>query len=529
MSPRCWKSLREETRRIPTILYKVHHNTVQSHIMVTRPQLLLLSVTLLELSCHGLSLTNLSPARHHGAVSTTTTTLGVALSSSESVGPTTIDNSDESTLLSHSPLSLTFDELTESLGARAGRARAVWDCYSMGMDPVLFYDPSIPESELDRSVWEHLEDSKGDGHDGDNDDDESHKKWTRDELKNLIVPKRRNQGLGVPALQALSALFGGGDDSVQSEDPKEISKGLSIEESIATISHISRAKDGTTKLLVELRQDGLEVETVIIPWHETGRSTLCVSSQVGCRQGCSFCATGRMGRLRNLSADEIVAQVFLSRKVCRTLNILPVDGVVFMGMGDAADNVDNVLRASEVLTGSDQFKMAQRKVSISTVGPDPESFAKLGSAPAVLAWSVHSSRDDLRKKLVPTTKYPMIELRNAYLQALLERPMKLRTTMLELALISKVNDHVEDADHLANFVLEMYDQVPGIKVMVNLIPFNDIGHAVYKKPPMERVWAFQERLTSKGLKCFIRTTRGDDESAACGQLATKKRKKQPTP
>ena len=303
---------------------------------------------------------------------------------------------------------------------------------------------------------------------------------------------------------------------------------LGIEESVATISHISKAKDGTTKLLVELREDGLEVETVIIPWHETGRSTLCVSSQVGCRQGCSFCATGRMGRLRNLSADEILAQVFLSRKVCRTLDIYPVDGVVFMGMGDAADNVSNVMRASNVLTDGDQFKMAQRKVSISTVGPDPQSFRELGKAPAVLAWSVHATEDTLRKRLVPTTKYPMTELRDAYLEALLERPIKLRTTMLEIALIEEVNDGVDDAEHLAAFVLNMYEKVPGIKVMVNLIPFNDIGHPVYRKPSVERVWAFQKRLTSKGLKCFIRTTRGDDESAACGQLATKKKKEQAT-
>jgi 23S rRNA (adenine2503-C2)-methyltransferase len=109
-----------------------------------------------------------------------------------------------------------------------------------------------------------------------------------------------------------------------------------IEESIATISQISRASDGTTKLLIKLLQDDLEVETVIIPWHETGRSTLCISSQVGCAQACRFCATGKMGRLRNLSSSEICAQVFLARKVCRVLELFPVDGVVFMGMGEPA-------------------------------------------------------------------------------------------------------------------------------------------------------------------------------------------------
>jgi 23S rRNA (adenine2503-C2)-methyltransferase len=182
-----------------------------------------------------------------------------------------------------------------------------------------------------------------------------------------------------------------------------------------------------------------------------------------------------------------------------------------------------VVQAAKVLTNQEQFGMAQRKVTISTVGPSPEAFEALGEAPTVLAWSVHASSDELRKDLVPTTKYSMAELRRGYLNALLKRPVKLRTTMLGIALIDGINDSVADAEHLADFVQGMVDEVPGMKPMINLIPFNDIGFAKYRKPTVEQVWAYQERLTARGFKCFIRTTRGDDESAACGQLATKKK------
>jgi 23S rRNA (adenine2503-C2)-methyltransferase len=191
------------------------------------------------------------------------------------------------------------------------------------------------------------------------------------------------------------------------------------------------------------------------------------------------------------------------------------------------DNAVNVVQAAKVLTNQEQFNMAQRKVTISTVGPSPEVFEVLGEAQTMLAWSVHASSDELRKELVPTTKYSMQELRRGYLNALLRRPLKLRTTMLGITLIDGINDSMEDAEHLADFVQDMVDEVPGMKPMVNLIPFNDIGFAKYRKPSVEQVWAYQERLTARGFKCFIRTTRGDDESAACGQLATTKTKTVP--
>jgi hypothetical protein len=228
-------------------------------------------------------------------------------------------NSNDNNVM-QSPLSLDFEELTESLQRGIGRSRAVWECYRMGIDPLWYYDPNIPESQLDASVHSLL---MNDHHLPPN----PRKMWSRDDLRGLFRSRRKTQGLGKHALESLQQIASPHVDAHDS---------AAIEESIATISHISVASDGTTKLLVKLLQDGLQVETVIIPWTETCRSTLCVSSQVGCAQACRFCATGRMGRLRNLSSGEICAQVFLARKVCRVLDLHPVDGVVFMGMGEPA-------------------------------------------------------------------------------------------------------------------------------------------------------------------------------------------------
>uniref|UniRef100_A0A7S4N2E0 Radical SAM core domain-containing protein n=1 Tax=Odontella aurita TaxID=265563 RepID=A0A7S4N2E0_9STRA len=413
-----------------------------------------------------------------------------------------------------SPLSLTVDELGELLGG-FGRAQSAWDCLREGIDPLLYYDDAIDESTLDASVAECVRGLIPPS--------------TRGGLMECLPPRRRTQGMGRGALRVLGKVMEGATSSSSSSEAERTRKKestIGIEGGIATLSHIRTSRDGTTKLLVKLASDGLEVETVIIPWDERGSSTLCISSQVGCRQGCTFCATGRMGRLRSLTSDEILSQVYFARKVCRTLSVLPIDGVVFMGMGEPADNSDAVVKAAEILTERMGFGLARQRVTISTVAPNPDAFRRLGRAPAALAWSVHASRDELRKKLVPTTKYAMEELAKGYVDAMLSRPKKLRTSMLEVALIERVNDDPEEADHLADFALGMMERVPDMKLMVNLIPFNDIGHATYRKPSMERVYAFQERLTSKGVFCFIRTTRGDDESAACGQLATKKNKKQ---
>jgi len=252
-----------------------------------------------------------------------------------------------------SPISLDFDDLTKSLQRGVGRSRAVWECYRVGIDPLLYFDPTIPDEQLDDSVHSLLSTTTTTTMtEDDNQGSNIHpRQWSREELRLLFRSKRKNQGLGQPTLDLLEQIGGKKLDTSGSSiatataelplsppPPAAVitTRRRGIEDSIATISHISVANDGTTKLLIHLVQDGLEVETVIIPWSETGRSTLCISSQVGCAQACRFCATGKMGRLRNLSSDEICAQVFLARKVCRVLDLYPVDGLVFMGMGEPA-------------------------------------------------------------------------------------------------------------------------------------------------------------------------------------------------
>jgi 23S rRNA (adenine2503-C2)-methyltransferase len=203
-----------------------------------------------------------------------------------------------------------------------------------------------------------------------------------------------------------------------------------------------------------------------------------------------------------------------------------------MGMGEPADNADSVVEAAKIMVDVNMFSLAPRRVTISTVAPNPDVFLTLSKAPVVLAWSVHSSRDKIRRQLVPTTKHTMVELRNGLMEALKGRSKRLRNTMLEIALLDGINDSPEDAEHLAEFCRpfsEGPDAVKGIKLTVNLIPWNDISASsgpasTYRQPKMERVLEYQKILVENGILCFVRTTRGDEENAACGMLSTAKRK-----
>ena len=184
------------------------------------------------------------------------------------------------------------------------------------------------------------------------------------------------------------------------------------------------------------------------------------------------------------------------------------------------------MKALKVLTTRRFFSLAASRVTVSTVAPTPQSFMQFAQEPCVLAWSIHAVRDDLRKKLVPTTKYTMVELRQGLIDALLTRPINDRTCMLEVALMRDVNDRIHHADDLIKFVQFMIDNVPGIKPHVNLIPYNDIGghQSLYQKPFPEDVKTFQKHLQSNGIYAHVRTTRGDDKTSACGQLATTRTK-----
>lgn len=306
-----------------------------------------------------------------------------------------------------------------------------------------------------------------------------------------------------------------------------------IESSVATLANVTTCNDGTIKLLLQLHKDNLKVETVLIPWDDRATSTLCISSQVGCRQGCTFCATGAMGIGRSLTSDEILAQIYWANKICRLKNIYPIHNVVFMGLGEPADNAEAVTRAANRLVDPDVFQLAPKRVTISTVGPNPHAFRELSKANVMLAWSVHSSKDKIRKKLVPSTTFKMVDLRSGLLAALKGRSNNLKRVMLEMVLIDGINDSQEDALHLVDFCRPFTEEVRGVDVVVNLIAWNDI-HATagpaakFTAPSHDKVLAFQEALVDHGISCFIRTTRGEDGSAACGMLTTKKTEELPS-
>jgi 23S rRNA (adenine2503-C2)-methyltransferase len=199
--------------------------------------------------------------------------------------------------------------------------------------------------------------------------------------------------------------------------------------------------------------------------------------------------------------------------------------LISLPQGEPADNVDAVIKATEILTTNECFQLSTSKVTVSTVAPTPDSFRQFANAPCVLAWSVHGASDEMRRQLVPTTKYKMSELRQGLIDTLLQRPLSFRAVMLEVVLIDQVNDGLEQAEELAQFVRVIVDAVPGIKLMINLIPFNDIGHQTYRRPSADNVAAFQKHLWDNGLHAHVRVTRGDDESAACGQLSTLRQQK----
>lgn len=284
----------------------------------------------------------------------------------------------------------------------------------------------------------------------------------------------------------------------------------------AWLDEAHTARDGTTKLLIRLA-DGLAVEAVVIPHLSLPRTTLCVSTQVGCDRGCSFCATGQMGLVRDLTADEIAAQYFIGSRFATISN------VVFMGMGDAGCNARNSAEAAAILTDDSRFKLAKSKVTVSTVGPSPQCFKLLARAPCMLAWSLHSADDELRRQLVPThTRFTVEELRQGLMDALQQREgVRTRTLMVAATLIDGVNDSVEDATSLATFVKPLVDVA--VKVNIDLIPVNPVPHAPHFKPPTdENLNAFCATLRSVEPRAHVavRVQRGDDKAAACGQLAT---------
>ena len=290
-----------------------------------------------------------------------------------------------------------------------------------------------------------------------------------------------------------------------------------------TYKHFSA--DGTRKWIIKVGDNAM-VEAVLIP--DGDRKTLCVSSQVGCALDCSFCSTGKQGFMRDLSASEIIGQVWIANRsyldegefsgrnadgeLTRTRALT---NVVMMGMGEPLLNLDAVIPAMSIMLDDFAYGLSKRRVTLSTSGVVPMLDKLTQTIDVALAVSLHAPNDALRNELVPINKkYPLAELMAACKRWLLHHQGKeigRRKVTMEYVMLDGVNDQPEHARQLAVLLKDVPSKI-------NLIPFNPFPHAPYGSTPRERIVAFQNTLIRAGFTTTIRATRGDDIDAACGQL-----------
>lgn len=267
-------------------------------------------------------------------------------------------------------------------------------------------------------------------------------------------------------------------------------------------------EEKTGKILIAT-SDGFEIESVVLPMK--AGYTLCLSSQIGCKMGCAFCETAKMGLKRNLSASEIVTQLFHAK---HTLNV-PIRNLVFMGMGEPLDNFEEVMKSIAIITDFNGFGLGESRITVSTSGlcDQIERFIEKAPSAVHLAVSVNAPNDQVRSKLMPVNKkYDMQALKESMLKYCLQRKRKI---LVEYVLIAEKNDSLQDAVTLA-------DYLEGLDVTVNLIPYNPGRRGTFKPASEKNIDEFATHLKQKGYLVFVRTTRGQKIMAACGQLGNRK-------
>ena len=270
--------------------------------------------------------------------------------------------------------------------------------------------------------------------------------------------------------------------------------------------------DGSHKWIIEVAS-GSRVEMVFIP--ESGRGTLCVSSQAGCSLDCSFCATGKQGFNSNLTVAEIIGQLWWANKKLGGFTGVterPVSNVVMMGMGEPLLNFDPVMEAISLMMEDCAYGLSKRKVTISTSGVVPAIDKLKDYTDASIAVSLHAPNDALRSEIVPINKkYPiamLLESVQGYMNSLNDK----RVPVIEYTLIAGVNDHRQHARELAVLLKDF-------PCKINIIPFNPFELSDYRRPSSTSITNFRQILQQAGYTVTVRTTRADDIGAACGQLA----------
>ena len=345
--------------------------------------------------------------------------------------------------------------------------------------------------------------------------------FTLDELSKIVEPKFRSK-------QIYNWIYNKYVDSF--DEMKNIPKDLreSLENNFLLnpleVVKVEESKDGSKKYLFKTTDD-MTIETVLLPMKkeqkdEDGKTikeakyTICVSSQIGCKIGCSFCLTAKGGFKRNLTPSEIVSQVLTLKK----LNSIEPNkrvNIVYMGMGEPLDNLENVVKAIKIFNEKDGMSIGMRRQTISTSGLSSQ-IKKLGelNLGVLLAISLHAVDDELREKLMPINKAYNIE---SIIKAIKEFPIDQRKrVMFEYLIMKDLNDGIDSAKKLVKLL-------HGIRAKVNLIYFNPYPNSPFKRPNEKDVVLFKEYLNKHGIICTIRESKGIDISAACGQLKEKEK------
>ena len=305
-------------------------------------------------------------------------------------------------------------------------------------------------------------------------------------------------GRGVPAVEEMSDLSRALRERIRSEAaPARL-----------VVDLVQQSRDGTRKMRLRA-EDGEVVEAVLIP--DEGKLTLCVSSQVGCALGCTFCATAAMRLGRNLGPGEIVDQVYRARALLSSEE--RITNLVFMGMGEPLHNYEAVVRALDLLMHPLGLGMSPRRITLSTAGM-VRAIERYGREPkrANLAISLNATTDEVRSRIMPINRrWPIADL----LAAVRRYPLEPRRRItFEYVLLRGVNDRPEDARRLP-------DLLRGLRCKVNLIPFNPHPDSEFERPAPDAIDRFQRSLRDAGIATYLRTSRGDDIDAACGQLAAR--------